>query len=126
MRIPFKAIGEHCVFTTEWNNYSCMTYNANFMDPADRNHIFAEDVRPFANTPESVPAHDLPLAGFPCQPFSIVGVSKKNALGRPYGFPCDTRGTLFRLKTGLPMIFRPARFLALNTYRHILMPEPER
>jgi DNA (cytosine-5)-methyltransferase 1 len=42
-----------------------------------------------------IPAHDVLLAGFPCQPFSIAGVSKKNALGRPHGFLCDTQGTLF-------------------------------
>jgi DNA (cytosine-5)-methyltransferase 1 len=45
--------------------------------------------------PDSIPPHDVLLAGFPCQPFSIAGVSKKNALNRPHGFACDAQGTLF-------------------------------
>ncbi|MDO2142987.1 DNA cytosine methyltransferase, partial [Escherichia coli] len=44
---------------------------------------------------QSIPAHDVLLAGFPCQAFSLAGVSKKNALGRAHGFACDTQGTLF-------------------------------
>lgn len=44
---------------------------------------------------ESIPQHDVLLAGFPCQPFSLAGVSKKNAMGRAHGFACETQGTLF-------------------------------
>ncbi|WP_164124457.1 DNA (cytosine-5-)-methyltransferase, partial [Stenotrophomonas maltophilia] len=44
---------------------------------------------------QAIPQHDVLLAGFPCQPFSLAGVSKKNALGRAHGFACETQGTLF-------------------------------
>ena len=81
LRRPFETIGGRCVFTAEWDRFSRETYSANFPEPADSDHIFAEDVRPYANAPEQIPAHDVLLAGFPCQPFSIAGVSKKNALG---------------------------------------------
>lgn len=65
------------------------TYQANFGD----DHPFIGDIVPFEE--DDVPEHDVLLAGFPCQPFSIAGVSKKNALGRPHGFECTTQGTLF-------------------------------
>src|SRR3546814_19625384 len=54
------------------------------------------DIREFSQDPSKIPEHDVLLAGFPCQPFSIAGVSKKNAIGRPHGFLCDKQGTLFR------------------------------
>ena len=65
------------------------TYRANFRP----DHDIVGDIRSVA--PDSVPDHDLLVAGFPCQPFSIAGVSKKNALGRAHGFGCETQGTLF-------------------------------
>ena len=114
MRIPFDSIGGQCIFTAEWNKFSRMTYNANFIEPADSNHILAEDIRPYASAPESIPAHDVLLAGFPCQPFSIAGVSKKNALGRPHGFLCDTQGTLFHDLAKIIKHHRPRAFLLEN------------
>lgn len=90
LRKGFEAAGGHCVFTSEWNTYSQATYRANF--PRD-NHEIAGDIREVAAS--DIPDHDILLAGFPCQPFSIAGVSKKNALGRPHGFHCDAQGTLF-------------------------------
>ncbi|MEQ9087235.1 MAG: DNA (cytosine-5-)-methyltransferase [Alphaproteobacteria bacterium] len=93
LRIPFEEIGGHCVFTSEWDRFARQTYAANFTD--DEAHEFAGDIRPFARAPYRIPVHDVLLAGFPCQPFSIAGVSKKNSLGRPHGFLCDTQGTLF-------------------------------
>jgi len=93
LRIPFQEIGGNCVFTAEWDRFSHQTYSANFVE--DDGHIFAGDIRPYAEDPNRVPKHDVLLAGFPCQPFSIAGVSKKNSLGRPHGFMCDTQGTLF-------------------------------
>ena len=95
LRRPFEEIGGRCVFTSEWDRFCRETYTANFPEPADSDHEFVGDIRPYSADPESVPAHDVLLAGFPCQPFSIAGVSKKNALGRPHGFLCDTQGTLF-------------------------------
>lgn len=114
LRIPFEKIGGRCVFTAEWDRFSRETYGANFPEPADSDHIFAEDVRPFADAPDRIPAHDVLLAGFPCQPFSIAGVSKKNALGRPHGFLCDTQGTLFYDLAKIIAHHRPSAFLLEN------------
>lgn len=89
IRTAFEAIGGRCVFTSEWDAYAQKTYAENFRDGhpvhGDITQIKAQDV----------PDHDVLLAGFPCQPFSIAGVSKKNALGRAHGFACETQGTLF-------------------------------
>lgn len=113
LRRPFEEIGGECVFTAEWDRFSRQTYAANFNDDPFR-HIFAEDVRPYAKEPWKVPEHDVLLAGFPCQPFSIAGVSKKNALGRPHGFLCDTQGTLFYDLAKIIDHHRPAAFLLEN------------
>lgn len=89
MRLGFENAGGCCVFTSEWNTYANKTYVENF----DSAHSLVGDITKFDE--EKVPDHDVLLAGFPCQPFSIAGVSKKNALGRPHGFECRTQGTLF-------------------------------
>lgn len=112
LRIPFEEIGGRCVFTAEWDRFSRQTYAANF--PDDEDHEFAEDVRPYAEMPNMIPDHDVLLAGFPCQPFSIAGVSKKNALGRPHGFLCDTQGTLFYDLAEIIKYHRPPAFLLEN------------
>lgn len=113
LRRPFEEIGGQCVFTAEWDKYSRQTYAANFRDnPFD--HEFAGDIRPYAEEPWRVPEHDVLLAGFPCQPFSIAGVSKKNSLGRPHGFLCDTQGTLFYDLSKIIAHHRPAAFLLEN------------
>lgn len=91
LRRGFEAIDGRCVFTSEWDRFARLTYQKNFRDGPD--HIFAGDIRKV--DPADVPDHDVLLAGFPCQPFSIAGVSKKNALGRLHGFKCDAQGTLF-------------------------------
>ncbi len=91
IRLGFEDHGGKCVFTCEWNKFSQKTYLANF--PQSSNHIFAGDITEIDE--RDIPEHDVLLAGFPCQPFSIAGVSKKNALGRPHGFECTTQGTLF-------------------------------
>ena len=114
LRLPFEEIGGQCVFTSEWDRFSRETYAANFPEASDSTHQSVGDIRPFANEPELVPAHDVLLAGFPCQPFSIAGVSKKNALGRPHGFLCDTQGTLFYDLARILEHHRPAAFLLEN------------
>jgi DNA (cytosine-5)-methyltransferase 1 len=113
LRRPFEEIGGKCVFTAEWDRYSRQTYSANFHDNPFE-HDLAGDVRPYADEPWKVPEHDVLLAGFPCQPFSIAGVSKKNALGRPHGFLCDTQGTLFYDLAKIIAFHEPSAFLLEN------------
>ena len=114
LRLPFDEIGGRCVFTSEWDRFCKETYTANFPEPSDSDHEFVGDIRPYAANPETVPAHDVLLAGFPCQPFSIAGVSKKNALGQPHGFLCDTQGTLFYDLAEILRHHRPPAFLLEN------------
>ena len=114
LRRPFEEIGGRCVFTSEWDRFCKETYTANFPEPADSDHEFVGDIRPYAAKPETVPTHDVLLAGFPCQPFSIAGVSKKNALGHPHGFLCDTQGTLFYDLAKIIEHHRPPAFLLEN------------
>jgi len=114
LRIPFEEIGGRCVFTSEWDRFCKETYTANFPEPEGSIHEFVGDIRPYAEKPEMVPVHDVLLAGFPCQPFSIAGVSKKNALGRPHGFMCDTQGTLFYDLAKILAHHHPPAFLLEN------------
>lgn len=111
IRQGFESYGGHCVFTSEWNDFSRKTYVENFGDHSDT-HQFVGDIVPFLS--ENVPDHDVLLAGFPCQPFSIAGVSKKNSLGRPHGFECTTQGTLFYDVARIIDVKRPAAFLLEN------------
>ncbi len=107
MRLGFESIGGECLFTCEWNKYSQQTYRANFGDEE-----IAGDIRQVSL--QDVPSHDVLLAGFPCQPFSIAGVSKKNALNDPHGFDCETQGTLFFELEKLIAHHRPKAFLLEN------------
>ena len=108
LRRGFEELGGRCVFTSEWDKYSQQTYLANF----DCEHEVVGDITkvPVAD----IPAHDLLLAGFPCQPFSIAGVSKKNALNRPHGFADETQGTLFFNVAQIIRHHRPKAFLLEN------------
>jgi DNA (cytosine-5)-methyltransferase 1 len=108
IRLGFESVEGHCVFTSEWNEWSKKTYQANF--GIEEN--FVGDIVPYPA--EDVPDHDVLLAGFPCQPFSIAGVSKKNALGRPHGFECTTQGTLFFDVARIIAAKRPKAFLLEN------------
>jgi len=108
MRLAFEPAGGRCVYTCEWNPFARRTYAANFGE----GHAIAGDIREQAEN--AIPAHDLLLAGFPCQPFSIAGVSKKNALGRPHGFACATQGTLFFDVARILAAKRPRAFLLEN------------
>ncbi len=110
LRIGFQGIGGHCVFTSEWDLKAQETYARNFRD----NHPIAGDIREYSDDPVKVPEHDVLLAGFPCQPFSIAGVSKKNSLGRPHGFLCDTQGTLFFDTAKIIAHHKPAAFVLEN------------
>jgi DNA (cytosine-5)-methyltransferase 1 len=110
LRRGFDAIGGKCVFTSEWDKYARLTYLANFSDGND--HRFEGDITKIAA--ENIPEHDVLLAGFPCQPFSIAGVSKKNALGREHGFRCESQGTLFFDVARIIAHHRPRVFLLEN------------
>lgn len=87
IRLAYQNLGGKCVFTSEWNNFAKKTYEANFGE------VPFGDITKISE--KAIPDHDVLLAGFPCQPFSIAGVSKKNALGRNHGFLDETQGTLF-------------------------------
>ncbi len=110
LRLGFEAIGGRCIATAEWNKYARLTYEANFMDGED--HEFFGDLQKVP--PSEIPPHDVLLAGFPCQPFSIAGVSKKNALGRPHGFACEEQGNLFFKLAEIIGHHRPLAFLLEN------------
>ena len=106
MRLAFEAVGGRCVYSNEWNKYSQQTYYANFgvQPEGDITKVDAE----------SIPDHDILVAGFPCQPFSIAGVSKKNSLGRATGFEDKTQGTLFFDVCHILKAKRPKAFMLEN------------
>ena len=108
IRRGFEAVGGRCVFTSEWDKYAQRTYRANF----GAQHPIAGDIRQVPA--ELIPRHDVLLAGFPCQPFSIAGVSKKNSLGRAHGFACETQGTLFFDVARILAYHEPTAFLLEN------------
>jgi len=110
IRLGFEANGGRCVFTSEWNEYSKKTYEQNF--PVA--HEIVGDIVKVLDVQRQIPDHDVLLAGFPCQPFSIAGVSKKNALGRPHGFECTTQGTLFFDVARIIGAKKPKAFLLEN------------
>lgn len=109
IRLGFESQGGKCVFTSEWDQNSQKTYSANFPDD---DHTISGDITKIKET--DIPSHDLLLAGFPCQPFSIAGVSKKNSMGRKHGFRDETQGTLFFDVARIIAHHRPAAFLLEN------------
>lgn len=106
MRLAFEEAGGECVYSNEWNKFSQQTYMANFgdMPDGDITQVNADDI----------PDHDVLVAGFPCQPFSIAGVSKKNSLGRATGFADKTQGTLFFDVCRILEAKRPKAFMLEN------------
>ena len=87
IRLAFEQVGGKCVYSSEWDKYCQQTYYANFGEKPDGD-ITKVDAK-------DIPEHDILVAGFPCQPFSIAGVSKKVSMGRKTGFEDKTQGTLF-------------------------------
>lgn len=106
MHIAYTEAGAQCVYANEWNKYSQQTYYANFgiQPDGDITRVAAEDI----------PDHDILVAGFPCQPFSIAGVSKKQSLGRATGFEDKTQGTLFFDVCRILKAKRPRAFMLEN------------
>lgn len=106
MRLAFQNTGGKSVFSSEIDTSACITYEANFGEIpfGDITKINENDI----------PDHDILVAGFPCQPFSIAGVSKKNALGREHGFKDLTQGTLFFDIVRILEKKKPAAFLLEN------------
>ncbi|WP_394135500.1 DNA (cytosine-5-)-methyltransferase [Aliivibrio fischeri] len=141
LRKGFEAIEGKCVFTSEWDDKARRTYLANhyvdkkelpyFLDSVDENpekNASLMDITQITKSSDEeatdkektdsilkhIPDHDVLLAGFPCQPFSLAGVSKKNSLGRAHGFDCDTQGTLFFDVQQILNVRRPKYFVLEN------------
>jgi len=106
IRIPFEKLGGKCVFTSEWDRWCQRTYLEKFGEMPEG------DITKIA--PEDIPDHDILTAGFPCQPFSIAGVSKKKSLGREHGFLDKTQGTLFFNVAKIIRCKRPKLFMLEN------------
>ncbi len=106
MRIAFESNGGECVFSSEWDKYCQKTYYENFGE------IPVGDIRQVDE--KEIPDHDILVAGFPCQPFSIAGVSKKNSMGQDHGFKDQTQGTLFFDVVRILDEKRPKAFLLEN------------
>ena len=106
MRLAYEEAGCECVYSNEWNKFSQQTYAANFGETPDGDitKVDAADI----------PDHDILVAGFPCQPFSIAGVSKKQSLGRATGFEDKTQGTLFFDVCRILKEKRPKAFMLEN------------
>ena len=105
-RIALEKLGGKCLFSCEWDRFSRKTYEAWFGD------VPFGDIRTLDL--DGIPDHDLLAAGFPCQPFSLAGVSKKNSLGREHGFRCNTQGTLFFRLAEIIEARRPPAILLEN------------
>lgn len=122
IRYGFEQAGGKCVFTSEYDKYAVKTYLANYHCEHNVHGDIKEITQPEGMTKDqtiayiqkSIPDHDVLLAGFPCQPFSIAGVSKKNSLGRAHGFEDDTQGTLFFDVARIIDIKRPLAIMLEN------------
>jgi DNA (cytosine-5)-methyltransferase 1 len=122
IRQGFEDAGGHCVFSSEWDRFALQTYRANY---GNEDEVIQTDIREITAASDDedinsqtissrIPDHDVLLAGFPCQPFSLAGVSKKNSLGREHGFMCEAQGTLFFDVARIIDVKRPRAFLLEN------------
>ena len=105
-RQAFQDAGGKCIFSCEWDKYAKKTYEANYGETP------YGDIRKINKA--EIPDHDVLCAGFPCQPFSLAGVSKKNSLGRKHGFEDETQGTLFFEIKEILRLKRPKAFMLEN------------
>ena len=105
-RLAFEQLGGHCVFSSDWDRWARVTYTANFgEEPAGDIHLVPSS---------DIPRHDILCGGFPCQPFSLAGVSKKNSLGRSHGFEDVRQGNLFFEIARIIEHHQPAAFVLEN------------
>lgn len=116
-RIGLQRVGGKCVFSSEWDPHSQRTYREWFGE------IPHGDITKIP--PKQIPDHDLLAAGFPCQPFSIAGVSKKLSLGRDHGFKDLTQGTLFFHLATIAEIKRPP-ILFLENVKNLISHDKRR
>ena len=107
-RFAFDGNGANCVFSSEWNKYAQITYKA------FHGELPYGDIHNIADIEKDIPDQDILAAGFPCQPFSLAGVSKKNSLGRLHGFDDPTQGTEFFKIKEILRIKKPSAFLLEN------------
>ncbi|BDS05555.1 cytosine-specific methyltransferase [Oceaniferula spumae] len=105
-RLAFQQAGGECVFTSEWDRFAKQTYERNFGE------VPYGDITQISE--KEIPMHDVLCAGFPCQPFSLAGVSKKNSLGKKHGFDDETQGTLFFDIKRIIKHCRPKAFMLEN------------
>lgn len=105
-RIAFERQGAQCVFSSDYDKFSQLSYEANYGEKphGDIHGVAVADI----------PDHDILCGGFPCQPFSIAGVSKKNSLGRAHGFDDAKQGNLFFAIADILAYHRPAAFVLEN------------
>ena len=110
-RIAFQRAGCQCVFSSDWDKFSQQTYAANFGETphGDIHSVAVDDIPPF----------DILCGGFPCQPFSLAGVSKKNSLGRKHGFEDVKQGNLFFSIAEILEVHQPSAFV-LENVKHLV------
>ena len=110
-RLAFERAGARCVFSSDWDKFSRQTYAANFGETphGDIHSVAVADI----------PKFDILCGGFPCQPFSLAGVSKKNSLGRKHGFEDVKQGNLFFSIADILDYHQPPAFV-LENVKHLV------
>src|ERR1035437_915114 len=113
IRFAFESAGGECVYSSEWNKYSQITYEAFHGEKLDIGDI-TPIVSALKKNKKLIPDHNILTAGFPCQPFSLAGVSKKQSLGRNHGFKEPSQGTEFFKVKEILRLKKPDAFLLEN------------
>lgn len=113
IRMGLSRSGGQCVYSVEIDKWAVQTYEANF------GRVEARDI--YDVETRSLPQYDLLAGGFPCQPFSIAGVSKKLSLGREHGFADKKSGNLFfEIVRLIDEAAAPPRVLFLENVKNLL------